>query len=97
MTTFVGNIEMRLTTCECGLTWAAPESWFKERENSHKIFRCPNGCELSFQGESDKERLVRLLEQERKCCAWARADAGGLKRSLAAYKGVVTKLRRKLK
>ncbi len=95
MPTFVGDIEMRLITCECGITWAAPEKWFKKCENSHKTFNCPNGCRRYFPQESDKERLARLLETEREYRASAQAEAGKLRRSLTAYKGFATKLKRK--
>lgn len=92
---YLANIGMRVTVCECGLTWAAPEKWFKERERDHKTFRCPNGCRRHFPQESDKERLQRLLDNERRCCINAREEANYFERQSRAYKGHVTRLKKK--
>jgi len=61
MSEYLTSLNMRVVTCACGLTWAAPEKWFRERQKNHKIFYCPNGCQRYFPDESDEERLERLL------------------------------------
>lgn len=97
MNQFITGIEMRTVTCECGITWAAPEGWFNEREKDHKTFFCPNGCGRYFPQESDEERLKRLLDSERRRCISAKEEANFLERSLRAYKGQVTRLKKKQK
>lgn len=92
---YLTELKMRVSTCSCGLTWAAPESWFLDHENSHKTFYCPNGCARHFPRENEKERLKRILEHERRCCIAAREEANKIERSLIAYKGHVTRLKTK--
>ncbi len=95
MTVFAANIEFRIMTCSCGLTWAAPEKWFKEREQDKETFYCPNGCSRWFPQETEEHKLKRLLADEQNCCIAAREEANSFERRVVAYKGVVTKLRRK--
>ena len=97
MSQYLTVLNMRVSTCSCGLTWAAPEQWFKEREKDHKTFQCPNGCRRYFPKENEEERLGRLLTQERKCCISAREEANVLERQCRAYKGHMTRLKQKEK
>lgn len=95
MTVFAANIEFRIMTCSCGLAFAAPEEWCKTREKDQRTFWCPNGCSRWFPQETEEHKLKRLLADEQNCCIAAREEANSLERKVIAYKGVVTKLRRK--
>lgn len=57
MAEILNHLEMRVVTCECGLTWAAPEAWFKHRQRDHKTFYCPNGCPRWFPSEPDPDLI----------------------------------------
>ena len=90
-------IGMRVVTCSCGITWAAPGEWFKEREDTHKTFYCPNGCRRHFPQENKEEKLKRLLESKTECCLRAEKAVESIERTAIAYKGHVTRLKKKLK
>ena len=96
MSQFVDGIEMRMVTCDCGIHWAAPEAWFQARMKDKKTFHCPNGCLRYFPQETEEQRLKKRLMQEERCCISAREEANTLERRLTAYKGLVTKLKRKI-
>ena len=93
---YLTEIQMRKSVCACGITWAAPEKWFKEREEDHKKFYCPNGCKIHFPQENETEKLKRQLKQEQECCITAIEEYNKIERSLFAYKGHVTRLKGKI-
>lgn len=97
MARYLTNINMRTTTCSCGITWAAPTRWFKDREDDHKTFYCPNGCSRHFPQESEEERLSRQLKEKKACCLRAELAVGFMERSTVAYKGHITRLKNKVK
>lgn len=49
---------------ECGISFAAPESFWRNRKDDHKTWYCPNGHARHYPGESEKERAERLLSEE---------------------------------
>lgn len=87
------QIKMRYSTCSCGLTWAAPEQWFKEREKDHKYFYCPNGCERWFPDVMEKS-LERRLKEKDACCTRLESTVEHQEHVINGYKGHVTKLRK---
>ena len=94
---YLAEIGMSVSVCEgCGITWAAPIKWHEERIQDHKTFYCPNGCKRYYPQENEEEILARLLDQERSCCIAAREEAKTLERQTRAYKGHVTRLKKKL-
>jgi len=98
MTYFVANIEMEVLQCDgCNVTFATTSVFIKARRDDHKIFYCPNGCIRYYPQESGKERLQRLLDQERECCIAAREEAGHLERRVWGYKGQLTKAKKQLR
>ena len=92
------KIQYRLITCNCGLVFALPEGWVKQRESDHKSFYCPN-CKTSWSyiNESETEKLTRLLNIERQCCISAREEANYFEKKAQGYKGYATKLKKQLK
>lgn len=98
MTEYLTKIGMRTIVCAaCGIVFAAPEKWVENRENDHKMFYCPKGHRQHFPQESDKERLRRQLTSKKECCLRAELAVEHIKKSAVAYKGHVTRLKKKLK
>lgn len=100
---FVANIEMEVHVCPCGISWAAPKSFFDKRREDHKTFYCPNGCPRHYPQESKEEKLKRQLrekstrlQEEIQCCIEAREEANRLERKAWGYKGYATKLKKKM-
>jgi len=54
----------RVTCCACGVPFAAPRELLDKRRETHKDFFCPNGHNLHFPGETEAERLKKLLDDE---------------------------------
>ena len=87
----------------CGISYAVPQAWLKDRKRNHETFYCPNGCPRHFPGESDIERERRLREEAERRAegqrlwrkqAIDRADRA--ERSAAAYKGHLTRTKRRV-
>ncbi len=54
------------TNCvACGIVFAVPEDWLANSRNNHRDFWCPNGCRLSFRGETEAEKLAKQLASTR--------------------------------
>lgn len=94
-------------TCgECGITWAQPERFTKQKQTDGSTFYCPNGHPRVFR-ETDVEKLRKEMqaqidrkERER---AWAaeardryRQEAEDTKRRLSAAKGQLTKTKNRI-
>jgi hypothetical protein len=71
-------------TCgECGITFAAPVSFWEERRRSYtKDWYCPNGHNRHFIGETEAEKLARELEAERRRVAFEQNRAQQLEKDL---------------
>ena len=65
-------------------------------KEDHKTFKCPNGHGQYYPQETEMEKLSRRLKSEQNCCIQAREEAQTLFKSRAIYKGMVTKLKKKL-
>ena len=99
----VQSDEFTFITCgECGIRWAVPEHWRKNRQETGKDFYCPNGHCRVYR-EPDIQRLERELKVARERAdreaMWkerARERADALERSRNAVRGVVTRMRKRL-
>ena len=83
--------------CECGIIWAAPAHFIKERRNDHKWFYCPNGHRQHYPQESEEERLRRERDRLRQEQAYLEGRVAEEERRAATYKGHATRLRRRAK
>lgn len=87
-----------LITCykpDCGISWAMPKIWDRDRRDDHKTFYCPNGHEQGYIAKSDAEKLrgeILDLSNKLKDCSWWREH---LERSRRSYKAQVTKLKKR--
>ena len=91
-------VNFRVVRClSCSFTFAIPERWATQRENDHRSYYCPKCKEGQYYPEeSDKEKLQRMLTQERQCCISAREEANYFEKRAQGYKGYATKLKKKI-
>jgi FtsZ-binding cell division protein ZapB len=86
----------------CGIDWAAPGDWLKERRRTGANFYCPNGCCRAYhETEADKLRKEKAALENRLASARAnadqlRADNDHLERSRNAYKGKYNTARKRI-
>lgn len=93
----------KLTCCDCGIIFGVPSMWQKKRREDAKFFYCPNGHSQHYPEDTEKKRLQRELEQEKKRRAWAessrdmhRSNAERQSRRAASYKGIATKTKKRV-
>lgn len=56
---------------KCGMTFAAPTSWKKNRQADKKSWYCPNGHYQSYRGETIEKKLrkqIKFIEKENEAC-----------------------------
>ena len=61
--------EYEVETCiheKCGVHFAVPSLFQKERKRDHKMFYCPNGHGQYYSGKSDIEKLKDELAEKNK-------------------------------
>ena len=97
MAKYLTELNMRVYTCDCGITWAAPDGWFRQREKDHATFHCPNGCDRHFPSENKEERLKRQLSTVQECCSQYEQESESLYRSNVALKGHLTRKKNQLR
>ena len=84
-----------ITCCNCGIDFSVPEHWLKCRRNDHKWFYCPNGHQQYFAQESTEEKAIRRAQRAEQNLAYESERADASERSARAFKGQVTKLKRR--
>jgi hypothetical protein len=92
-----------ISCSSCGVPIALGQHHESSLRRNHKTFYCPNGHNQYFPAKSDveKERERAELAEQRVARANTRAiqaqqEAENARRSAAAYKGQVTKLRKRV-
>lgn len=96
-----GTVNLTLTLvleecCSCHLQFAVPRDWQAERRRKRDIWTCPNGHRQHYTAEAEEERLRRVLRQERALTTHYQDQAEAAERSARAYRGHITRLRRKV-
>lgn len=88
--------------CNCHVAFAMTQELKARKQDTHQTFYCPNGHGQSYLAETEAERLKRQLrsvEQDRdwykKAEARQSTERARAERSLAATKGVVTRMRKR--
>jgi len=81
---------------ECGILFAMPEYYLRDRKNDHRIWFCPNGHQRYYSAESDIEKLRVEKEKLQTKLDWKRNEANDLLASLRATRGVVTKIKKRI-
>lgn len=99
------NLAITYVTLECGscgTPFALSQSRYNQSNDSGKEFYCPNGHKLYFV-ESEKAKLEKQLATEKKRREWAESNSASLReeigqqeRKVRAYKGVLTKTKKRV-
>lgn len=90
------DVTLQDQTCgRCGLIFAAPNWWWREKRANGQGWFCPNGCSRVFK-EPEVDRLRRRNDQLRSSLIHERDQREAAERSAAAYKGHLTKLRKRI-
>jgi hypothetical protein len=95
---FTVNQDVALKTircCACDLLFAVPQTWLDERQEDGRSFCCPNGHQQHFT-ERESERLRRQLKQAEAQVTHLRDQRDAAERSARAYRGQVTKIRKRV-
>lgn len=101
---------LKMYTCcheDCGVVFGLEQGFVRHRETDHRSFYCPNGHSQHFPGKTkdqlEIERLNVELGKEQRRRQWAeqsrdmanqREDRA--KRKAAAYRGVLTKTKKRV-
>ena len=100
MTRIMLDVEFYIETCcveKCGITWAVPTSFNKNRRDDHKSYYCPNGHGQYYVKESEAERLKKQLNT----CSIAkntwRDRAERRERSQRSFRGHITRMKNAMK
>lgn len=99
------SVNLVTETCcrsDCGILFAVPEDWQRQRRRDHTNFYCPNGHHQAYLAKSKEEQLRdelaktrQSVEYYRKATARLEDDKTKLKHQVRAQKGVATRLRNK--
>jgi hypothetical protein len=99
-TTFTNTeitIKLDVLTCgNCGIGFGVDEKVIAQRRRDHQTFYCPNGCPRHYPHESTEERYKRLYNFAETRLTHTRDQLESTERSRRAYKGQVTRIRRRV-
>jgi len=94
--------ELTVTSCWCGIRLAIPSSLYREAHNNGMAVYCPLGHTFVWK-ETEADRLKRELESTKSVLRAARASTTAVRdqlqaerRSNAAYRGHLTRLRNRI-
>ena len=94
-------VQFETHTCgKCGITFAAPETFWSQKVRDKTPWYCPNGCCRVFTGPTEDQKRIKQLERQlassRESADYARDRADRAERSASAYKGQVTKIKNRV-
>lgn len=101
MTTLTYSGELLTVTCWCGMRHAVPAELRRHQERQHENGKTPVGiyCPLGHShvpaGESEVERLERVVALESEARARLAAERDQAEASARAYKGAATRARKR--
>lgn len=94
--TVAAQTQLTITDCcVCGIVFGMPERVINDRKNKGGNFYCPNGHSLSYR-ETELDRLRKETEHLNNVITHERDQREATERSLNAYKGHLTKLRKRI-
>lgn len=79
----------------CGIPYAAPDYFWRERKKDGAGFYCPNGHNRHF-SETEEAKLKKEVERLKGEVEWQRGRAAAKDKELIAQKGLTTKAKKKL-
>ena len=90
------SVKQSTITCyKCGITFGVPMQWGEIRQEDGATFWCPNGHSQAF-CDSEVAKLTEQLEREKKRCEWAESNRDAAERSAAAYRGHLTRTKKRI-
>lgn len=97
MKTQAYTAELVVVHCgKCEATFGMDREFYEARRRDRRTWYCPNGHPRVFTGESREERLERELQGAQRRAAAAEGRAERQERRARAYKGQVTKIKRRV-
>lgn len=90
--TFTGTLVV-VHCCACGVPFGMSQGMHDTRRNDHQSFYCPAGHRQFFPAKSVEERLRQRLAVAEDSERFYRQQAATARRSAAAQKGQVTRIR----
>ncbi len=88
---------VREECCSCHCLFAMSKELNNELRNNKKTFYCPKGHKQYYTGQSEAERLKKVIANQNRSLDFLRTEADTAKKSAAAYKGVSTRLKNRVK
>lgn len=87
-----------VTCCKCGVTFGLVAGHHSDLQRSGNMFYCPNGHGQVYSDDLDKqlERAKQQAQRERDRFLMERERKEAAQRSAAAYRGQVTKIKRRV-
>lgn len=94
--TIIKQIILEEVVCgTCGIPYAVPADWIKQRRSESGDIHCPNGCRRTW-SESDADRLRKQLEARERELREAKCDALNKQHALELERQAKAQLERKL-
>lgn len=93
------DLQVRLSVldcCECGITFAVPVDWHRDKRRDHKTIYCPRGHRFHYPGESDLARARRELASARDMLDTSRDQAAHLERRRRGERAAKTRLKNRI-
>jgi hypothetical protein len=88
------NVSYETTTCiKCGVDIVMPAYMYDHRLKDQTNFYCPNGHPQRFIGETEEQKLRKLVKTERRWREQEQQRVREVEAKLSAIKGVVTRLK----
>lgn len=84
------------TCCECGVLFGMEVGFDNQRRDDHRRWFCPNGHSQHYTGKTEAQKLTEQLEAARSLATRERERRATAERSASAYKGQVTKVKRRV-
>lgn len=91
-----------LTCCHegCGIVFAVPDWWEKNRRRDHTSWYCPNGHRQFFSAKTEQEKQIEALQAQVRAAdanrSYWHGEAERKSLSLRATKGVLTRTRKRI-
>ena len=82
--------------CKCGIEMVLPQHYYNSRKVDHATFYCLNGHKQYYPGESDVEEANRLRRNAENDAERHRVRRKSAEKSAAAYRGQVTRIKRRV-
>jgi len=93
----VTEVDLQTITCgACGVVFAMPARYVRERKRDHRTWYCPNGHPRAWNGESREEELERQLRSVQAYGTSLRDQLEATERSLRGHKAAKTRLKNRI-